>query len=282
MAMNKIVVSTDCICDLPLKLIEKYSIPMMYYYVSVDEFRFRDIKEIDSTSVLEYLDDNKKATSNSAPEEEYKTFFEENTKEGNTLIHITTSKQISDGYKNAFEASKNMDNVFVVDSCKISGAMGILVVTAADLAKKGATVEIILKELEKVREKIECTFILRSADCLTYNSRLDNRISDLLNTLSLHPVMSVKNRKLIFEKFIAGNEKQYIRSYVRDILYHPSDIDDSMLIINTVGFSYEMQQFIVSETKKYIDFKHIYVEKASATISCNCGAGTFGLLFKRR
>lgn len=280
--MTRIVVSTDCICDLPLKLIERYSIPVMYYYINIDEFRFRDIKEIDSTSVLEYLEDNKKATSTSAPEEEYKTFFEENTKEGNILIHITSSKQLSDGYKNAFEASKNMENVFVVDSCKISGAMGILVVTAADLARKGATVEIILKELEKVREKIECSFVLKSADSLTQNSRMDQRITDLLNTLSVHPVMSVKNRKLIFEKFILGNEKQYIRSYIKDVLYHPSDIDDNLLIINTVGFSYEMQQFIISETKKYVDFKHIYVEKASATISCNCGSGTFGLLFMRR
>lgn len=280
--MNKIVVSTDCVCDLPLKLIEKYAIPVMYYYVSIDGFRFRDIKEIDSTSVLEYLEDNKKATSKSAPEEEYKTFFEENTKEGNILIHITSSKQLSDGYKNAFEASKNMENIFVVDSCKISGAMGLLVITAADLAKKGATVEIILKELEKVREKIECSFVLKSADSLTQNSRVDQRISDLLNTLSLHPVMSVRNRKLIFEKFIPGNEKQYIRSYIKEVLYHPSDIDDNMLIVNTVGFSYEMQQFIVSETKKYVDFKHIYVEKASATISCNCGSGTFGLLFIRK
>lgn len=280
--MNKIVVSTDCVCDLPLKLIEKYSIPVMYYYVSIDGFRFRDIKEIDSTSVLEYLEDNKKATSKSAPEEEYKTFFEENTKEGNILIHITSSKQLSDGYKNAFEASKNMENIFVVDSCKISGSMGLLVITAADLAKKGATVEIILKELEKVREKIECSFVLKSADSLTQNSRVDQRISDLLNTLSLHPVMSVRNRKLIFEKFIPGNEKQYIRSYIKEVLYHPSDIDDNMLIVNTVGFSYEMQQFIVSETKKYVDFKHIYVEKASATISCNCGSGTFGLLFIRK
>ncbi len=280
--MNKIVVSTDCVCDLPLKLIEKYSIPVMYYYVSIDGFRFRDIKEIDSTSVLEYLEDNKKATSKSAPEEEYKTFFEENTKEGNILIHITSSKQLSDGYKNAFEASKNMENIFVVDSCKISGSMGLLVITAADLAKKGATVEIILKELEKVREKIECSFVLKSADSLTQNSRVDQRISDLLNTLSLHPVMSVRNRKLIFEKFIPGNEKQYIRSYIKEVLYHPSDIDDNMLIVNTVGFSYEMQQFIVSETKRYVDFKHIYVEKASATISCNCGSGTFGLLFIRK
>lgn len=282
MAMTKIVVSTDCVCDLPLKLIEKYSIPVMYYYITIDNFRFRDIKEIDSNSVLEYLEDNKRATSMSAPEEEYKTFFEENTKEGNILIHITSLKQISEGYKNAFEASKDMENVFVVDSCKISGAMGFLVITAADLAKKGATVEIILKELEKVREKIECSFVLKSADCLTYNSRLDHRISDLLNTLSIHPVMSVRNRKLTFEKFILGNEKLYIRSYIRDVLYHPSDIDDNLLIINTVGFSYEMQQFIVSETKKYVDFKHIYVEKASATISCNCGSGTFGLLFMRK
>ncbi len=280
--MTKIVVSTDCVCDLPLKLIEKYSIPVMYYYITIDNFRFRDIKEIDSNSVLEYLEDNKRATSMSAPEEEYKTFFEENTKEGNILIHITSLKQISEGYKNAFEASKDMENVFVVDSCKISGAMGFLVITAADLAKKGATVEIILKELEKVREKIECSFVLKSADCLTYNSRLDHRISDLLNTLSMHPVMSVRNRKLTFEKFILGNEKLYIRSYIRDVLYHPSDIDDNLLIINTVGFSYEMQQFIVSETKKYVDFKHIYVEKASATISCNCGSGTFGLLFMRK
>ena len=53
--VNKVVVSTDCVCDLPQELVDKYSIPIMYYYMQVGEARFQDINEINSDSVLEYL-----------------------------------------------------------------------------------------------------------------------------------------------------------------------------------------------------------------------------------
>ena len=45
---------------------------------------------------------------------------------------------------------------------------------------------------------------------------------------------------------------------------------------------FEMQQMILEEAQKHIQWKHIFVESASATVSCNCGSGSFGLLFFRK
>ena len=38
----------------------------------------------------------------------------------------------------------------------------------------------------------------------------------------------------------------------------------------------------LEEAQKHIQWKHIFVESASATVSCNCGSGSFGLLFFRK
>ena len=45
------------------------------------------------------------------------------------------------------------------------------------------------------------------------------------------------------------------------------------------GCDYDMRKQIMEEVKKHIAWKHIYVLRVSATISCNSGAGTFGMAF---
>ncbi len=282
--MNRVIVSTDCVCDLPKKLIDKYSIPVMYYYMQMENARFQDINEINSDSILEYIEKDKKmAASMNASAEEYKDFFLKQTEGGKRkLIHISLAKNTGGGFDAATQAAKDIDNVYVVDSGKLSGGMGLLVLVAADLARKGATAEIILQEIERVREKVDCTFTVKSTQCLAYNKRFNQKLSNLLDSLSIHPIITMKNSKMVLGGVCFGNMRQYVRGYIQKTLSKKESISDDVVIIITAGCPYEMQQMILEEAQKHIQWKHIFVESASATVSCNCGSGSFGLLFFRK
>lgn len=279
--INRVIISTDCVCDLPANLIEKYSIPIMYYYMQVGEARFQDITEINSDSILEYMEqDNRMIATMSATVQEYRSFFEqiaEGDKEN--VIHISLAKRLSNGYQNASEAAKDFPTVCVVDSGKVSGAMGLMVLIAADLARKGATKDIILQKLDQVKDKINCSFIMRSTKYLVYNHRWRVFFAGCMESMAIHPIISVRNSALGIGGFCFGNDYQYARDYINLRLRNKDKISNEVLFIVIAGCDYDMQKYILEEAGKHMDWRHIYVLKASATISCNSGSGTFSLAF---
>ncbi|MEG1991816.1 MAG: hypothetical protein RR056_00395, partial [Acetivibrio sp.] len=56
-------------------------------------------------------------------------------------------------------------------------------------------------------------------------------------------------------------------------------IDTRIMFVNYAGISVEMQNKILEEISKYNKIEKIIMQQSSATISSNCGFGTFGLLF---
>ncbi len=279
--VSKVVISTDCVCDLPEKLVEKFNIWMMYYYVQVGEVRFRDIEEIDSDEILDYMSEGKyEIRSYCANVDEYKGFFEKVSEGGKkTVIHIATAKEISNGFQNAVDAAKKFPDIHVIDSGMVSSAMGALVLVAADMGQKGATKDIILKKLEEVKSKINCRFVMQSAQGLGHTKRTSKAWKKICNVLSLHPYIGMKNSTFSLLGFCRGNHERCITKYINKCLGDVEKVSDEVLFVLTAGWDYEVEKYILEEVKKRINWKNIYVVKPSATISCNSGSGAFGLAF---
>ena len=279
--VNKVVVSTDCVCDLPQELVDKYSIPIMYYYIQVGEAHFQDMNEINSDCVLEYILHREKVIRTTcASVEEYREFFQKvSDHDKKTVIHISIAEHVSKGYNNASEAAKDFSNVHVIDSGKLSGAMGLFVLVAADLAQKGATKDIILQKLLGIGDKINCSFMMRSSQCREYNQKLNKVLIGLLETMSLHPIITMKNSNFSLAGLCLGNKYRRAVRYINRRLRNKEKISDEILFIVAAGCDYDVRKRIEEEAKKQINWKHVYVLRASATISCNSGAGTFGMAY---
>ena len=279
--INKVVISTDCVCDLPQKLVDRYSIPLMYYYVQLGEARFQDINEINSDSVLEYLSKGEKEVNTTcASVEEYRAFFKKiSENDRKTVIHITIADHVSMGYQYATEAAESFANVQVIDSGKISGAMGLFVLVAADLAQKGATKDIILQRLRGLGEQINCSFTMSSAQCREYNKKLNKVLIGVMEILSIHPIITLKNSGFSLAGLCFGSKERRAVRYINRRLRNKDKISDEVLFLVFAGCDYEVRMRIEEEARKLVDWKNVYVLRASATISCNSGAGTFGMAF---
>ncbi len=280
---RKIAITADCICDLPKELLERFQIRLMYCYVHTREGRFCDISEVSSDSLLEYLQvEGNHAHSSTAPPSEYEYFFADMLGRAEQVIHITATTDLSGAYPYALQASKSFDNVTVIDSGHISSGHGLMVLFAAKMAEEGKSVKVICDSMKEFGNLVCSNFLVPSTESLNRNGKVNGVVHKICSALQLHPVLYMSKNKLKVWKIEIGNMRQVNRRYVKKLLHHSNDIDTRILFLTYAGCSMSQLDVILKEVKKYVDFQKIVVQKASATVSSNCGVGTFGLMFLRK
>lgn len=175
-----------------------------------------------------------------------------------------------------------MEGIHVVDSGHLSGGMGIMVLIAADMAECGAPCEVILQEMERLKKKISTSFIVDSTECLYRNGKVKKGIARFCDHFSLHPILELSHSRMRVTGLSIGKSQSFARSYIRWVLREKKDIVPDVVFLITAGCSYEFQQFLRKEIERRVPWKKVIVNTASATISCNCGSGAFGVLFLKK
>lgn len=281
---KRVVVSADCVCDLPLEMQKKYRIPIMYYYVRTEEGRFQDTKEISANNLIAYLEKGKHASSEATTVEKYVQFFEELQKKypKRPIIHICLANKVSDAYEVATKAAQGMEQIYVVNSGHLSGGMGIMVLAAADMAERGAVCEMILTELEQLKERVSCSFVIYSTKLLHRNGRIDSKVHRLCHLLLAHPILEMRDSRMIPVGVCVGKQRKCAKKYLRRLLRKKKQVNSDIVFLMTAGCTYEFQQYLKQELERLIPWKRIIVHVASATVSSNCGEGTFGIMFVRQ
>ena len=279
---RKVAITADCICDLPKDLIERFHIRLMYCYVHTNEGRFCDLFEISSDGLLSYLQkEGNHSHSSTADPSEYEYFFSRTLSEAEHVIHITATADLSGAYPNAAQAAKTFDNVTVVDSTHISSGYGLMVLCAASLAEEGYSAEDICKALDTYRERVLSNFLVPGTATLRRNGKVGGAVHRLCTVLNLHPVLSMNKNRLKLWWIESGNMHRVVRQYIKKLFKHSRQIDTRILFVTYAGCSVRQIDEIVGIVEKYIHFDHVILQKASATVSSNCGVGTFGLMFVR-
>ena len=277
---RKIAVTADCICDLPKELLEKYQIRLMYLYVHTKEGRFCDLFEVNSDSILEYLKtEGNYAHSSTADPSEYEHFFADALQTAEHVIHITATADLSNSYPNALQASKSFDNVTVFDSSHISSGHGLMVLRAADMAEEGMSVEEICRDLEEFKDKVCSNFFVPNTAALFRNGKIGSTVHQLCRGLSLHPVLHMTQNELKLWMIETGNVKRARRKYVRKLMKNSRQMDKRILFLTYAGCTVSQLEEIMEDIEKYAHFEKVIMQKASATISSNCGMGVFGLIY---
>ena len=280
---RKVAITADCICDLPKDLLDKYQIRLMYCYVHTKEGRFCDLFEVSSDSLLNYLQtEGNYAHSSTAEPSEYEYFFADTLENAEHVIHITATVDLSGAYPNALQASKSFDNVTIVDSAHISSGHGLMVLYAAALADEGKGVQEICTALDRFRDRVCSNFLVPSTAALYRNGKVSAAVHKICSGLNLHPVLHMSQNELKLWKIEVGNMKHVRCRYVRNLLRHSKQIDTSVLFLTYAGCTMRQLEEIMEEVEKHMHFDKIIMQKASATVSSNCGVGVFGLMFVKK
>lgn len=177
------------------------------------------------------------------------------------------------------ETSRIFDNVTIVDSEHLSAGMGIVVFGAAQCAAGGMSKEAVVGEIEQRRRFIRTSFIVDSTEYLVRARRIPARINKVCQALMIHPVITLKKSSMKVKSFRIGARENAWDKYIDSALKNTADIDKKILFIVYAGLTEEELEKIEKRVRSRVTFEKIICQKASHSISANCGPGSFGLLF---
>lgn len=277
---HKVYISTDCVCDLPKELLEKYDIGLMHLYIETDRGRFADTKEIDSDDLTEYLR-NPEITvqADSVSVEEYESFFAGVLENAEEVVHISMGSGNGSAYERAVAAAAGFDHVHVVDSGSASCGQGLLVLSAAKLVAEGKSVDMICGQLEKNKKQIGCCFMTPGADLLCQNAYTSRPFALMSRWFQIHPVLKMRHSRLTVVGMHSGKLADAWKRFIRQQLWWKKHISTDIVYITHVGLTVSQQELIRREILKYVAFERVIIQNVSVSFACSTGTGTIGLAY---
>lgn len=277
---KRVLITSDCACDLSQDLLEEYGIEIMHLYVKTPYGRFKDMVEIDSDNLTQFISkDRSKAIPDSVTVEEYEEFFAKTLTMAEQVIHFAVSSRCGESYKVAVNAAKGFDHVRIIDSGQVSGGQGLLVMHAAKMAKEGKRVEQICEEIEKVKSNIKMSFIMPSAYIFSQRGRAAAITAQICERLQLHPMGEIKQNKAVLTMLWGGTLESTRIKTIRWSLRHRRKINKDIVYIIHAGCSIKELEKVKEEVLQRVAFERMEILKASFTTACNAGVGTIGIAF---
>lgn len=275
-------VTTDSVCDLPESLKKEFHISVCPYYVCTDRGRFLDDVEIKADELLYHMSEGQYGASQPPDVEDYEMFFADKLTEAQNVLHITMAKHVSKGYQQALEAAKSFENVTVINSGHLSSSMGMMVLYAAHMAEHHASKEEIISTMKRLRNYISSAFIIDNTHMMCQAGRISKRIQVMCDSLLMHPVIVLRNSRMVVGSVEVGDFARVAKRYIRKVLRDARSIDRRILFITYAGMDAKRLDYIQYLVRQYCPFERIYLQKASSAIASNCGPASFGLLFMRK
>ncbi len=279
-----VAITTESVADLPPSLQHRYNIAVVPHCVTTKNGMFRDGTEIDTRGLLEYMRTSKDVVVDRPPDpSEYEQLFAQTLQRANNVIHISiTSKVRHSGCFSALEAAETFENVSVVDSAHLSCGLGLMVLEACQMAKEGKTSLEIRNALEKLKDRVNTTFIVDDLNYLARANQIGYNLALTSKAFMIHPIIELRKGEMKVKGLCFGSREMAWKSYIKSTLDIFSPVDRSRLFIAYVGLTHRELEHIRGLINQRIHFDYIYFQEASPSIAVNCGPGAFGLIFKKQ
>ncbi|MGN1295593.1 MAG: DegV family protein [Bacilli bacterium] len=282
--MARILISSDSTCDLSKDILIKRGIKQTSLHVLLGTKEYSDGIDIEPTDIFKYVDKTGELPKTSAfGILEYQTFFFNNLKEYDYIIHFTISSDLSSTYNNAVLASREFeDKVCVIDSRNLSTGQGLLVLRACDLRDEGKSFQEIISVVEEEKKRVQVSFVVDTVDYLYKGGRCSGAARLASNLFKIHPSIDMIDGKLVPKKNYRGTLKKCIEKYVFDLAEEYLSYDDTRVFITHACASDDVVDLIKEVVNSKFSFKEIIVTVAGSVVTSHCGQGTLGVLFVKK
>jgi len=123
----------------------------------------------------------------------FESVYSEAKNNGESVIVITLSSELSGTYRSAKIASENYDNVFLVDGRNATIGTGILTELALRMIDSGESVECIVNKLNEEKNNICVVAMLDTLEYLRLGGRISRIASIAGEILCIKPVIGIKD-----------------------------------------------------------------------------------------
>lgn len=275
--MEKIKIITDSTCDLPREIIEKYDIDVMPVLINFGEDSYLEGTEITRDEMMERINRENvlPTTAQITPmrfEEHYRKYIEQ----GYKVVAIHMSSMMSGTYNSALIAKEEFsdEDIVVIDSLRITSALGMVVYKAARMAKSGSGIKEIEKELLIYRNQIKSSLVFASLDNLVRGGRLSKGKAMIVGALGIKLMLDMDEGEMNVSGKVRGIKKA-VKEIIKKLESTNLKKDEPIVLIDYEG------EGIYEPLKEYLDERGLeYIETTTGcAVAIHSGPNAGGLFF---
>lgn len=280
--MSNIKIVADSTCDLSAELIEEYNISVIPLCIVMDDKSYCDGEEIIPDQIYAWADQHKTTPGTAAPSyEKALSVLTPLMDAGDEIIFMGISGEMSTtcNIVRLIADDYNYEKIHVIDSRNLSTGIGLQLIFAAELVKKGEKAEEIVRQVVQRQDSVRSSFVVETLTYLARGGRCRPVTAMLGNTLHLKPMIVVEQGAMKVAKKYRGRQNTVLMNYVTDMENALRDADPAHIFITHSGCG----EAVIKEIYNYLYdmhyFKRIHVTRAGGVVSSHCGPGTLGVLF---
>ena len=279
----KIRMTADSTCDLPMEILRDYHVGTVPLSVIINGEVFHDGVDVAPRDIFRAAEAGQSVRTAAVNTYEYREFFKSQLKDCDQLVHVCLGSGFSTCYSDAVEASREMDNVFVVDSRNLSTGSGLLVLEGLKMIREGAASgKDIAEALQGKTGLVNASFVVKTIDYLRRGGRCSGVEALGARLLHIRPSIVVQDGKMHPGEKYRGRYEHYLKHYIADTLADDSNIDFNRVFITHSPSEEGLVRFAIDTVKSYGLFREVLETMAGCTVCTHCGPDTLGLLFMRK
>lgn len=275
----KIAVMTDSTAYIPKEMRDEYGIHMVPLSVVFGDEVYREEIEITVDEFYRKVKESEDLPTTSQPTVgDVVKKLEELVEAGyEAVVSVHISSELSGTYHAVASAGNMVDGikVYAFDSQYSCMPQGFMAIKAVELVRQGKSPEEILKELEKLKERIRAYFIVDDLSHLQRGGRLTSAQALVGSLLKVKPILHIVEGKIVpFEK-IRTRKKALAR--VMDMLYEDAESKEIEKVVFIHGNEEEAALELRDEfAKKYPDIE-TSISYFGPVIGTHVGEGSLGV-----
>ena len=282
--MASIKIVTDSAGDIPRSLAEAEGIHVLPMQIYFDLEEFRDGVDITPSQFYARIRQSGVIPKTAQPLlSEVRRVFEDLSADGSSVIVIHLSSALSGTYSTsemvAAEMAKEGADITVIDSLSASYGQGSLAVTAARMAKQGATRDVILKDIRSRIPRINHLFILDTIEYLMKGGRISKAEAFVGTVLDIKPYLYIDNEGKIIPKGKVRGRKRSIMQLLSEVEERITDPENTTLSVVHSDCS-EEADVLIAELRQRFNPSDIIKTEMTATIGTHVGPGLLAVIFE--
>jgi len=192
---------TDSICDLPPQIIKDLDIMVIPIHVCFGTEVYRDGIDISTEDFYKKLETSRVfPTTAVPPPADFIKAYEQAVEKADDILVITLSSKLSGLYqaaKQAVELMKKKCRVEVVDSQWVIMAQGFIVMKAAQAARQGASLDEIIKLVQRNINRVATCSVFDTLEYLKRGGRISKIAALMGNLMHIHPMLGMKDGEVV-------------------------------------------------------------------------------------
>lgn len=280
--MNVNILS-DSASDLSNNLYKKLNVEVVPVHVNIDGTDYLDGQTITPKKMYDAMRGGKRLTTSQPSPQAFKSAFTRCAETNQPLVYFALSAALSGTYESAKimerEVKEKYPNapIHIVDTKCLSLGYGLVIIRAAQLAKKGATVDEIIDIGTYHANHMEHIVTVDDLEYVYRSGRLSRTSSFLGSLLRIKPILHVKKGKLALLENIRGS-KRLLNRLVEIAEQRGTDFKNQVIGVCHGDNLLEAKK-LAAMCKERLGAQKVIIQMIGAGIGSHAGPGVLALLF---